>query len=225
MSLSNPTDIAAVNVWNAAAAQSIQYKGHTADGVTDSNKFYYQTYDLDDINGTRRWVYYDITDDKWKDYGSWTPNGISVNQNSAGGTTSSVVVAGNTIRFWHGSDVRVTFTHPSWLNSSNSGSGGGTSTEGSSYSATLEVNSNGWLVYTIPTSSSAGTYYLLKSSDGGVTWTQHGQSITHAGTFYTQDSFAFDSSLIWIIRSPTEDELDRWSASDPVQKKVFCNFW
>ena len=104
-------------------------------------------------------------------------------------------------------------------------SGGGTSTEGTSYSATLEVNSSGWLEYTIPTTSSSGTYYLLKSSDGGVTWTQHGQSITH-GVLETQGSFVFDQTLIWIIRSPTEDELDRWSPpSTSSSKKVFCNFW
>lgn len=104
-------------------------------------------------------------------------------------------------------------------------SGGGTSTEGFSYSATLEVNSNGWLEYTIPTTSSAGTYYILKSSNGGVSWTQHGLSINHGNIpliTETQGSFVFDQTLIWIIRSPNEDELDRWR---PTTKKVNCNFW
>lgn len=121
---------------------------------------------------------------------------------------------------WYGTND--TLTNPYYPIAGSGGSGGGTSTEGSSYSATLEVNSNGWLEYTIPTTSSAGTYYLLKTSDGGSSWAQHGQTITH-GVLETQGSFVFDQTLIWIIRSPTEDELARWSPS--TNKKVFCNFW
>jgi len=106
------------------------------------------------------------------------------------------------------------------LDSSGTGGGGGMVTQSLSYSATLGVNSSGWLEYTIPTTSGSGSYYLLKSSDG-ITWTQHGQTITH-GVLETQGSFVFDQTLVWIIRSPLEDELARWT---PILKKVFCNFW
>jgi len=141
---------------------------------------------------------------------------------STDGTAVTPVGTDTDLYLWNGSTFVCKLVNPD-PETSGGGSGGGTSNEGFSYSATLEVNSNGWLEYTIPTTSSSGTYYLLKSSDGGVTWTQHGENITH-GVLETQGSFAFDQTLIWIIRSPTEDELARWSPPSS-QTKVFCNFW
>lgn len=174
-------------------------------------------------NGVWRWdishqnTRYDPGSSYWLEYTQSTGEWIAVggSANDVIGTRNGDVITCGTFAVFDETSAFSDGTVPT-------SSGGGTSTEGSSYSATLEVNSSGGLVYTIPTSSSAGTYYLLKSSDGGVTWTQHGQNITHQGTSYTQDTIAsFDQSLIWIIRSPTEDELDRWRS----QKKVFCNFW
>jgi len=160
---------------------------------------------------------------QWLDVGGDEPThfGLSVSD-----STSITPTSTHEDLYVYNSGVLLAHLKNDGYDSSGSGGGsggGGTNTEGSSYSATLEVNSSGWLEYTIPTTSSSGTYYLLKSSDGGQTFTQHGQSIMH-GVLETQGSFVFDQTLIWIVRSPTEDELARW-APPSTTKKVFCNFW
>jgi len=107
-----------------------------------------------------------------------------------------------------------------WTASSGSGSGSGTGVEGSSYSGTLTVNGND-LEYEIPSSSSSGSYYLLS----GVNNTFSSElTIAVGSNGATGSAPNFDQTKTWILRSPTEYELARWSPPS-TNKKVFCNFW
>jgi len=80
------------------------------------------------------------------------------------------------------------------------GPGGGTSTEGSSYSGTLTVNGTS-LEYEIPATSSSGTYEL--KADGTTQL-----SIVHGSTASTGSAPNFDQTKIWTLISPMGDELD-----------------
>jgi hypothetical protein len=138
---------------------------------------------------------------------------------SSGGSdvTSGTVVAGDTINLKEAGAVRASFTLVSFYTS---GGGGGTSTEGSSYSGTLTVNGTS-LEYEIPATSSSGTYEL--KADGT---TQ--SSIVHGSTASTGSAPNFDQTKIWILISPAGDELDEidlTGTGGTLTKKVFCNFW
>lgn len=98
--------------------------------------------------------------------------------------------------------------------------GGGTSTEGSSYSGTLTQNGT-TLEYDIASSSSSGSYYLLSGDNGSFSLEL---TITVGSNGASGSAPNFDQTKIWILRSPTEYELDRWSPPS-LRKKVFCNFW
>lgn len=94
-----------------------------------------------------------------------------------------------------------------------------TGTEGFSYSGTLTVNGND-LEWVIPSSSSSGTYYLLS----GVNNTFGLElPITVGSNGATGSAPNFDQTKTWLLRSPTEDELDRISLTRT--KKVHSNFW
>jgi len=148
----------------------------------------------------------------WDDYGTDNPT-IVADPDVAGSGASNGIVdlkvsADNTVRY--------AFTKPTtadWISSGN-----GTNTEGSSYSGTLTQNGT-TLEYDIPSSSSSGSYYLLSGVNGTFTLEL---TISVASNGASGSAPNFDQTKIWILRSPTEDELDRWS---PLSKKVCCNFW
>lgn len=127
---------------------------------------------------------------------------------------------GSLIEVSNSGGVVYQFTKPTSANASWISSGGGTGTEGFSYSGTLTVNGND-LEYDIPASSSSGSYYLLS----GVNNTFSNElTITVGSNGASGSAPNFDQTKTWILRSPTEDELDRWSPPS-TRKKVFCNFW
>jgi len=95
-------------------------------------------------------------------------------------------------------------------------SGGGTSSEGFSYSGTLTVNGT-TLEYAIPSTASSGTYMLMSSASATPQL-----NIVHGTGPSTGNAPNFDQTKIWTLLSPTEDELARINLTN---KKVFCNFW
>tara|TARA_B100001142_G_C14331599_1_gene654339 strand:+ start:2176 stop:2817 length:642 start_codon:yes stop_codon:yes gene_type:complete len=185
----------------------------------------------------------------WQDHGTDQPVYLTKNSTSGSTTTSvSGVVANDRIRGFktNTSIQRGDFIHPSgnldvvntqileqsdtfgigaggyWkcISTTVSGSGGGTSTEGSSYSGTLTVNGTS-LEYEIPGTSSSGTYEL--KADGTTQL-----SIVHGSTASTGSAPNFDQTKIWTLISPIGDELDEidlTGSGGSLTKKVFCNFW
>lgn len=126
---------------------------------------------------------------------------------------TSVTLNGTTVELYDGSNIIGTFTHPYT-------SGGGTGTEGSSYSGTLTVNGTS-LEYEIPATSSSGTYELKAD---GITQLP----IVHGSTASTGSAPNFDQTKIWTLISPMGDELDEidlTGSGGSLTKKVFCNFW
>lgn len=138
----------------------------------------------------------------------------------SGGATISRPSTG-VIRVTAQSIDRGTWTETAaFLNGVMPSSGGGTGTEGFSYSGTLTVNGND-LEYDIPASSSSGSYYLLS----GVNNTFSNELTISVGSNGASGSAPnFDQTKTWMLRSPTEDELARWTPPSTT-KKVFCNFW
>lgn len=143
---------------------------------------------------------------------SWTQSSVAYSGSASDGDT---LVSGNLVSMWNPGTNLGVFT---WLSSYVVSSGGGTGSEGSSYSGTLTVNGTN-LEYEIPSSSSAGTYMLMSSASSTPQL-----YITHGSTLSSGYAPNFDQTKIWTLLSPTEDELDRISPPS-IDKKVFCNFW
>lgn len=171
-------------------------------------------------------VTYNSSDRKWRDTGTDHPYGFKINTSSTttapyntGYDTVSVATLQNNTQYVH---MNTSTQGGPWATVQMDGwsaTGGGTGTEGSSYSGTLTVNGND-LEWVIPASSSSGSYYLLSGVNNTFSLEL---TITVGSSGATGSAPNFDQTKIWILRSPTEDELYR--ISPKTQKKVHSNFW
>ena len=164
------------------------------------------------VNNTEIAIQFDPSTDTWSDFDTSSyPHSITRN---ASGVVSGKGPPGDVVRF--------TFDCPYFGKTYSSG--GGTSSEGLSYSGTLTVNGSN-LDYEVPSSSTAGTYQILSKYLPGGNFLLD-IPITHVeGTASTGSAVNFDSSKQWILRSPLGDVLDSAGASPASSLKVFCNFW
>jgi len=119
---------------------------------------------------------------------------------------------------WYGQDSTV--VNPYYT----SGSGGGTSTEGLSYSGSLiYAPSVPDLVYTIPQTSAAGDYTVY-SYDAGTSNLELTRTHTTVGPYGSVGAVPnFDPSNTHKLFSPLGGLLDTYSPGGV--KKVHCNFW
>ena len=154
----------------------------------------------------------------WTDAGSSTPNGVDDN-------ADGYVYLYNTVSDMNaGTPLKYSFLKPTSADWISGGGGGGTSTEGFSYSGSLLfVPSVPDLVYTIPQSSSAGTYTIY-SYDAGTPTLELTRNHTTQSIYGSLGPVPnFDPSNTHKLLSPMGDVLDTYSPAGV--KKVHCNFW
>lgn len=152
------------------------------------------------------------------DYNTWVDHGTSHPDNAPTENNGIVTLSSP------GYANLYQFTKPTTASWISSGGGGGTGSEGLSYSGDLLfVPSVPDLVYTIPQSSAAGSYTIY-SYDAGTSNLEETITHTTTGSVGTIGSVSnFDSSNTHKLFSPLGELLDTYSPGGV--KKVHCNFW
>ena len=123
-SLSSPADITGTfyntNYNNGNSSGAITYEGHTASGITDTNKYYYNL--KPSVSNETHWIYFDASSNRWYDYGNGDPTCFHVNNAGTPFINPTTVITGSdTIQVRDGGltssygNPIFTFTHPSYL--------------------------------------------------------------------------------------------------------------
>ncbi|CAL6424878.1 unnamed protein product [Bathycoccus prasinos] len=123
-SLSSPADITGTfnntSYNNGNSSGAITYEGHTASGITDANKYYYNL--KPSVSNETHYIYFDASSNRWYDYGNGDPTCFQVNNAGTPFINPTTVITGSdTIQVRDGGltssygNPIFTFTHPSYL--------------------------------------------------------------------------------------------------------------